>query len=113
MRKTTEEWKAIHKAELSVLCQFLTQPMTKQQIEDELTIINLSQKLRRWTKEGILKNTKQGQAYVYTLANYEQPIDLVKPSNSRIYLLMDVVRPAKRESRQRNYVSGSTLSGVF
>ncbi len=108
MRKTKAEWAEIHKAELAVLCRFLTEPKNLKQITDELPIVNLPQKLRKWSRQGILKYTKVQQSYFYVIANYEYEVP--EKTNSTIYRLLDTVHIKSNRSREKNYVSGSTLT---
>lgn len=94
-------------AEFQELAKLLSTPKTRKEIADELPIINLPIKLKRWTAEGKLSVFKDQWAYVYELAIP------VTQSNSRIIRGFDTIRVSPRLSRQKNYVSGSTLSGAF
>ncbi len=95
------------KSDWQILANFLTEPKTRKQLEDELPILNMPMRLKRWVKEGKLTYYKDQWAYVYELA---APVE---KTNSRIIRGFDTIRVSPRLSRERTWVAGSTLSGVF
>lgn len=95
-------------AEWNALAQFLTEPKTRKDIADELPILNLQIKLKRWVKEGKLLYYKNQWAFIYELKSPK-----ITNSPSRIIRGFDTIRVTPIRTRERNYVSGSTLSGVF
>lgn len=105
---TKEDLEKRIEAEWNTLAQFLTEPKTRKEIHDELPILNLQIKLKRWVKEGKLLYYKNQWAFIYELAN---PVNV--KGNSRIIRGFDTIRVTPSLTRNRNYVSGSTLSGVF
>lgn len=131
-RRTREEWEVIHKAELTAVIEFLTEPKSKQQIMDELPILNIHVKLLNWTRKEVLRVTKVRQKFLYerfdapvnqnyqygkldsAIAGDELPIGksefITVNGNSTIYRFTNYARPKGNKSRDKVYVAGNSLS---
>lgn len=122
----------INAQELIIVKHFLKTPMHRAQLESVTGFKYLQKKLKDWSLKGEIyrqERTENKKHFIYFSTYPIEPIakpvvlpkQLEKPKvsvktingNSTIYRLLDEVHTGGNRSRQRNYVSGSTLSGVF